>query len=382
MKKRSILLVALLLSVLLSACGKKEADSVTEKLAPYAKDGYITSDEVDIRAIAVQYMYDMANIEWTATTLIDYTENGFSRLIYEPGQKYLGMVYNNNQTGLEVFETVLDEEGNYIGESTSFNSSPGNSCATSIEHAWQTVSASVEYHYSMDMMPWYEETSVVAVGDIDWSLYDGKNTTNSILKKTDKNVVYEAYAAALPGDAFMRYQNTGGHALMVTLEPKVVRDSQGNVDPNKSYVYLTDQNCVINTKREYPSSWKVDNEVTFAQAYLDGYLPVSTIELQEGKAPFPTFDVNGAPTAEDLAKGNLKGSVRCNYCLMTIKAEVTSGDEVVRSVTVHPYARNFGFKTIKMDLGIADLPEGDYCLTIEATIGFGTEPLLEVEFTK
>lgn len=360
----------------------KDLEEDRQELSTDDGQKYITSEEVDLRQMVVQYMYDMANIEWTAGMLIDYSEQADPSLVYQPGQKYLGMVYNNNQTGLEMFQSVLDESNTYMSENTSWNESPGNSCATSIKHAWQQVSASVEFSYSMDMLPYYEDTGVIAVGDINWDEYDGKNTLISVLNRNEREVLMEAYALVLPGDALVRYLDTGGHALMVTKEPTIVRDADGKIDPAQSYVYLTDQNNRLHTRREYPSSWEVDRPVTFENACLEGYLPVTTAELRDGKAPVPKFEVSSTPTADDLSQGNLKGSVKCNYCINTITAEVISDGETVASVETYPYSRNFGFKTIKKDLNLDELSAGNYCLVIVAEIGLGTETLVEIEFTK
>lgn len=341
---------------------------------------FITSDEVDLRQMVVDYMYAMANIQWTAGVTIDYSSYS-SSLVYESGKTYLGMVYNNNRNGFEAFLDLMDENNQHTGTITGWSSAVGNSCATCIEHAWQLVSPGVEYEYSIDMMPYYENTGVIAVGDIDWSCYDGKNT-NSIIRGNERSVVLEAYAMAMPGDSMVRYQNTGGHALMVTKEPTVVRNADGSINLVNSYMYLTDQNNRLHNRREYPSSWEVDRKVSFANALQDGYLPVTVPELRDGKAPVPTFEVSNPPTAEDLAAGIVRGSVRSNYCLNTVRIEVRSGDTVVASAKAHPYERNFGFKNLGNQLGIANLPTGEYTLVITAEVGLATQTLIETNFSK
>lgn len=380
MKKILIFLTIAIMSLFLVACGEKKTEENGNK--EENNQQYITSEEVDLRQMVVQYMYDMAKLQWTASQTLNYSAQGSPSLIYEQGKTYLGMVYNNNATGLENFKRYLDASGTLVAESDSWNESPGNSCATSIEHAWQLVCASVEYQYSVDMLPYYEETGVLAVGDIDWSQYDGGNTTISVLNKNDRETVYEAYALGLPGDAMVRYLNTGGHALMITKEPTIVRNDDGTINPEQSYVYLTDQNNLLNTLREYPSSWKVDHPISFMAAYMDGYLPVTAKELQEGKAPVPTFEMGTKVKAEDLAKGFLKGSVKSNYCIHEVHAELLSNGEVIASAADYPYTRNYGFKNLRKDLGISDLAAGTYTLKIDVKVGLAEKTIVEVEFTK
>lgn len=373
MKKLSILLCAVLLFSCFTGC-TPTSDEPTEP-----ERLFITSDEVDLRQMVVDYMYAMANVQWTAGITIDYSSYS-SSLVYESGKTYLGMVYNNNQNGFEAFMDLLDENNCHTGTITGWSSAVGNSCATSIEHAWQLVSATVDYGYSQDMMPYYKHTGVVPVGDIDWSCYNGTNT-NSIIGQHDRQTIFEAYAQMLPGDALMRYQNNGGHALMLTKAPTVVRNEDGTINMAQSYLYLTDQNNRLHNRREYPSSWEVDRPMTFSNALQDGYLPVTVAELRDGIAPVPTFTVT-APTAENLAAGNVKGNVRSNYCLNTLRMELRSGETLVATAVSHPYERSCGFSDLGKDLKIADLPAGQYTLTIIAEVGLATQTIVETTFTK
>ncbi|MBQ8579146.1 MAG: hypothetical protein IJ448_00440 [Oscillospiraceae bacterium] len=333
-----------------------------------------------LRQIAVDYMYKMAKVVWTSNQRIDYSFNNES-LIYEAGKTYVGMIYNNCRNGLEAFREALDEKGVYQLEDIGWDTAPGNSCATSIRHAWQMISPDVEYQYSIDMMPYYKDTGVQPIGDIDWTLYDGKNTTNSIVKNTDKNVILEAYALAQPADGFMRYLDTGGHALMVTLPPVVVRNADGTIDPEASFVFLTDQNNKMNTFRDYPSSWKVDRQVSFEKAYTDGWLPVTVKELQEGNAPAPVFEISGQPTAAALAAGHgLAALVKSNYCIMTLRAELRREGQLLQEAQLHPYKREVSLENLAISL--KDLPAGAYQLSVSARVGLGGAELFNVDFSR
>lgn len=375
-KRISFVLAVALLLCCVAGCDSKAVTNPAEQ-------GTLTisGEGVNTRQLAVDYMKAMANIKWTAGIDMDYSTLGAANLIYESGKTYLGMVYNNNKTGLEDFMSILDEDNNYIGTVHSWNSSPGNSCATSVEHAWQQSSPSVEFSYSINMMPYYKETGVLPIGDIDWSLYNEKNTY-SIIDNTDKSVIFEAYALSLPGDGFIRYLDTDGHAMMVTKEPVIVRNADGSINPDKSCVYLTDQNSRLTFAREYPSSWEVDAEFTFNKALAGGYLPVTNAEFQSGVAPDATFDVSNYPKAEELAKGIINGNVKCNYCINVIRMELLSGDEVVASSVSYPYARTVGYKEMGKELGLKDLASGKYTLKMTAEIGFGSITLVNVAFEK
>ena len=341
---------------------------------------FITNDEVDLRQMVVDYMLAMANIKWTAGLTIDYSFSSKS-LVYESGKTYLGMVYNATYTGYEKFLSILDENNNHIGTDTNWQTSPGNSCSTTIEHAWQLVSPTVEYGSCYNMLPYYESNGVVAIGDIDWSLYDGEDT-NSVFKNTERKVLLEAYALMQPGDALVRFINNAGHALMVTKAPEVVRNPDGSVNLVNSYLYLTEQNNLINNTREYPSSWKVNMKVSFSQVLMDKYLPVTVAELRDGASPIPTFQVTEAPKAEDLAGGTVAGTVESNYCFNTVRIEIRSGDQVVASAQDHTYKRSFDLGSLSEALNIAQLPAGQYTLAVIAEVGLATKTLVEVNFSK
>ena len=359
-----------------------------EEIATHAipKGGVSPKSLEELRRIAIDYMKAMANVVWTAGSRIDYSFNNES-LIYEPGQSYVGMIYNNCRNGLENFCEALNEDGVYRLEDVGWDTAPGNSCATSIRHAWQMICPDVEYQYSVDMMPWYPETHVQPVGDIDWSLYDGSNTAESILPNTDKQVILEAYAQAQPADGFMRYLgNKGGHALMVTLPPVVVRNADGTINAEESFVYLTDQNNKMNTFRQFPSTWKVDRQVSFEKAYADGWLPVTLKELRTGNAPAALFEVLRQPTAGALATGQFADTtVRCNYCLVTVQMDLRADNaegSLLASAQLHPYKREISLQPLAQRLDLAALSVGTYHLSVRARVGLGEATLFEEVFTK
>ena len=343
---------------------------------------YITGDDVDLRQMVVEYMYAMANIRWTAGQELDYSKYGAKNLIYEAGSTYLGMVYNNNATGLEKFQSILDENGLNIDSETRWDSAAGNSCATSIRHAWQQISTTAGFRYSADMMPCFRYSGVVAIGDIDWSCYD-RTHTKTVIEGNSRDVILEAYALTLPGDALVRHMgDAGGHALMITKAPTVVRNADGSINLVNSYLYLTDQNNNLNNKREYPSSWTVDAKVSFSSALQEGYLPVTVAELRDSKTEIPRFELEDAPTAQEVALGNVGGTVISNYCLNTIRLEIRSGDSVVACAAAYPYAASFSLTELGQLLKITDLSSGEYTLGVIAEVGLATQTLLELSFSR
>ncbi len=408
MKKLLILFFSSLLIVLLCACSEgetnvpNEGDNAADTTSAPASEtpenqtpettakkdtgSSLTAEGKDLRQMAVQYMYDMANVKWTATVLIDYSSKARESLVYKPGETYLGMIYNNCKTGLESFKSVLDADSKYTSELSNWFEAPGNSCSTSIDHAWQTVSPTVNYGYTVDMMPFYPKSGVVGIGSIDWSGYNEKSTATSVFKTNDKDTILEAYALMKPGDALMRHLEDGGHALMVTKEPKIFRNNQGIIMPERSFLYLTDQNNLLNGKREFKSSWTVDAETSFADVYKETYLPVTVAELRDGKTEEPTFKVANKPTKKGLeGAGTIRGDITSNYNIRTFEIAIrkdSADGEAALFVSSNPYAKEVSLKDFADKLSVKDLPAGNYVLTADVTIGFGTERLIEVAFEK
>lgn len=362
------------------------ADSFSGSCTPFPNpddpdNNYI--DDLDLRKIVVDYMHAMANVEWRAGITLDYSSYN-SRLVYNKGQKYMGMIYNNAKVDLGAFNEQLSEGDVYNGETDWFKA-PGNSCSTSIEHAWQLISPTVDYAYTINMMPYYEKTGVTAVGDIDWSVYDEKNT-NSIIKGNDNEVIFEAYALVKPGDAVVRHFEEGGHALMATGETVISRRQDGKIITSRSYMILTEQNNLLNNKRKLPSSWSVDEQYTFEKLLSEGYLPVSIKELQEGITENATFSISN-PSGQKTFQttGELRGDIESNYSIKTIKITLRSGSangDIIKEKTVHPYSKTFSLKTVSDEFAIKDIASGNYYISVSTEAGLETREVFALSFAK
>lgn len=405
--KKTMLLTAFVLAVfLLFSCGgsptetgvqETETESETapvagpteteESQAPETdapEIEYLT--DVDLRAKAVEYMHRMANVEWT---LADDTTLDFSaispKLVYTPG-KYLGFIYNHESSCVEDFEDII-AAGPYSNPGARAGDTPGNTCSTSILAAWQTVSPNVDYYYTIDMMPGVRENGVIPVGNVPWDKYDGSasvkgNTQNSVLGAMKVSDAFEAYALARPGDAFMRQLEKGGHALMVTGETTVVRKSDGTINPDRSYVILTDQNSVINTKRDLPSSWGYDVKRSFASVYSDGYLPVTLPELVENRTEKPYFRLKDGYDLSALQYGRISCKIVSNYNINDVFITVSKDGADVLSTSIHPHKKNTSVSFAVRNLGIDKLDAGTYRLTVKASTPLASETVLEADFTK
>lgn len=334
----------------------------------------------------------MANIQWTAGATLDYSNQsgGSSSLKYVKGTTYKGMPYNNAQSSYELFkDTVVN--GTYSPSSTSWDSAPGNSCAISIRHAWQSIGPAVRFDSSKDLNP-VLGTGVLKVGDINWSSYTLANpsTQSVIYAHSDPYVIINAYALVGKGDAFVTFTNGHGHSFMVVSNSPVY--SGGQIDYSKSKITVLEQNNYLSTSSDgYSTSWRTLT-VDYYYLYEKNHLPVTCQALQDDKAEVTENTVTGASTSTDLVTCYLKGNLTSNYFLKQVTAEVTNaGGKVVASAKDYPAsynatvaAKRYSFADLAPELNLASVPAGDYTLTIKVKAGYnsGVSVVYEMDFTK
>jgi len=361
-----------------------ETTAAEETTAP-APTSLIPKD-FDMRKTVSDYMRKMGLVEWTAKDTADYSSEWdiTKGLIYEAGKTYRGMPYANQQCGFEIFEAHLDENNVYVG-STVFDDCYGNTCTTSIKNAWYLVSNTINFRYAIDMFPYPDkDTGVLPLGDIPWGEYDGKNTSKSVLKKTDKTTVFEAYSQLQLGDAIVYYHDNNGHGRMVTGEVKTARNADGTINGDRSYVIITDQTShfIKNSDSPLPTHWNVDRKFSFADLYSDGYLPVTIRELKEGKAEEPEFKMLNKPIAKTFeGTKTFRGTVNSNYKLILATVSITDGNgNTVFTHTATPEGMNYDLTELNSLFDLKTLTEGSYTFSVKAAIGFGEFEVYSLNF--
>jgi len=395
MKKHLSLLLSTLLILLLTACSstptdmseesESTADAVSESaIVPTDPEPPAMTEEEILRKTVVDYMNKMGTVEWSPEKTMDFSKNHSETLIYKAGQTYRGMPYTNYRGGYEIFANELDKKGVYSGP-VGYQKTYGNTCATSIKNAWLLVSNSIDFEYSIDMMPCHEGSGVLAIGDIPWDRYDGKNTTNSIVKRCKPEALYEAYAQMKPGDAIVRYLDTAGHAMMVTGEVTLFYKADGSLYPDRCTVIFTDQTGSFTSAKEGEphSTWNIDRERTFSYLYAEGYLPVTIQELQTGKTDEPTLYLAGEPTAETLSKNRaFRGAVNSNFKMTSVTSTLTDKNgKVLFEYTAFPEGKVFNLSKLNDLFSLKTMIPGSYTFTVKATVGLGEFEVFTVNFT-
>lgn len=338
--------------------------------------------DADLRRIVVEYVLDMASVEWKPESRIDLTDID-PGLVYKENETYFGMSYNwNNVSDFETFsDCVSDGIFNYDDGVL-----PGCTSSNAILKAWRLVAPGCNFSYTKDMMPVVFDNGVVPVGNVPWEKYDGTrskngNTVESVLNAVPKEQIYDAYSKTAPGDAFLIQTEGSGMAYMVTSETSVVRNDAGEIDPVSSKVYLTTQSRLFNDERSHPSNWSVNREYTFEEIYSLGLLPIKVPELDGGIAPEPYFTYIPQRDVSCVITSPIPGRIESNYEIKTFTVTLTRDEdgEVVKSFTLHPNEMSVDLEKATIEFGLFVLPSGEYTVEAECSNVLLTQTVLRAK---
>ena len=313
----------------------------------------LTEKQKETRMKVVRYMEQMANLEWTPSVDIFYDdfgnmtsvqarELGFTgtpyysnyRTKYEfkAGTVYHGLPYTHQFGNYEKMAQYVDKNGVFrvedlpddFGTKTENMSEwngwmgwdcyAGTDCSGSVYSAWSQVST-VYFDSTGGEMP--GKNGCLAVGEYE---SNGLTKPSAVIAANDPQVMCEAYAKLLPGDAVVH----DGHTRLVASSAVVVRNPDGTIDPEASYVLIHDIQRSIRDFVEYDGTvhtntqWRLNQKNTFATLLTGsgGDIPLTNKVLQSGEAPEPTI------TFKNL--GVNSGTVSSNgYRLLSFHAVVT-----------------------------------------------------------
>ena len=301
---RKALSVILLLSVLfcLSACGLPTEESTETKDAlianPLVKDRLnripVASGEMSVqqlRRICVDFMRLQLSFPWTPNTAFTYQNKNKSITI--PVDKVIGgMPYISQSKGsIYNFLHFYDEEdGTFDAAFAMSLKQPymkviANQCSGSAYWAWARVSNRVRYMRTSDMLG---VNGCIPVGDyyIDPKIqnFNTENVaTKDICEANGRQVMFASYAKLQMADGVVHF-NSGGHVMMVALDPTVVFNGDGTIDGEKSYLTLLEQTSAFTEDTQHngkPISIQggIHFTYTFEKLFTSGYLPFTIPEF-------------------------------------------------------------------------------------------------------
>ncbi|MBE6643153.1 MAG: hypothetical protein E7615_05820 [Ruminococcaceae bacterium] len=408
MKKIIFALLSVLLCIYLASCGSEESGNKNEtpestaaeiQNDPTLPEGvdpedyfkFVTFDlpEGSLREVAVNYMYEQANIEWKPSKTFTYGNKyehwGFE-LTYKAGTVYHGLPYTNLSCSIGEFQKFLDEHnGTFYATSTDGYEVMGAHCNSSICHSFQQFTP-VVCMTSNQYMPSYKDEFVGKICG-NYTVPDGVQLTQHIIEANTPDIMYEAYAQADMGDVIMTKDDVRGvtHDRMVAKKAFVTRGANGKINPNRSYLVTVEQTDTFDETRKdgVNTTWWVDHQYTFTQLYASNYIPVTfeIFETNEGVLPYLTLDKE--PNASAVSKGVIDGTVTSNYPVRYVHISLYDGENnlVSRQVQQNNYDV-FKVSLKKHSVKLFDgVSAGNYTLVIDAGICRGDAELYRTEFT-
>ncbi|MBR2309135.1 MAG: hypothetical protein IKA47_01195 [Oscillospiraceae bacterium] len=311
------------------------------------KNKNMTTDE--LRQLCADFFRFAKRMPWICDHDVDFIRNASgTQDRMEEGRIYGGLPYIGLATGNPYrLLDYMDENGvvniaGVIGKKK-FNKvyernlwrNFGNQCANGCYVGWGRVINSADYSGTPTMQVC---RGFLRVGpykyDDSLSVYKKEYNTVAICKENGEQTMFESYAAMQLADGLVNF-TTAGHVIMCTIVPEVVRNADGTIDGQKSFLHITEQaqtwqNHLNEDGFVYQMKPSVDDKRTFNQLLAGGYLPFTFAEFQ-GTHPIEDtwckLSVEGdAITARDLFKSHITS----NYGIYDAYATVTddAGKEV------------------------------------------------------
>ena len=292
------------------------------------------------------------------------------------GSIYRMMDYMTEETG------VLD-----IKRAAKVSTLFGNQCANGAYWAWGRVINSMEG--SSSTLNMIVANGYLRIGpytyDDNRGPFTEDNNTVSICKANGEQIMFQSYALMQPADGFVQW-TTAGHVMMCSVAPHVEYKDNGEIDGEKSYLYIIDQHQgwaeATNASGDtYLTKNYVDRKMTFAKLFKDSYLPFTFAEFL-GTDPVEETVCTFSHTGSTITTKELfAGTVTANYGISDIYAVVkdASGKEVYRHAV-----RSKNGNTNELDMvrnsdnidkwGTLDVSNGEFTVEVIAQLSTGERP--------
>ena len=314
--------------------------------AVWRDNGYHQPLSENIQALrdkVVKAMYDLGTVEWYVKEDVVHSctcQLSACHGVYNHLYVNYGVPYNHKSSSLARFLYCQEQDTkmmkDWFYEVPSFDGYDiyiGTDCSASVQQAWWTVSNSVNAWNTQYMMP-AEGMGTVPVGDYtcDFKLTGTPLLTQKYLDATDEQVMYESYAQMRKGDAYVYLIKEGGHTRMAAEDAVVVRNMDGTINPDYSYVICHEQGMpTMSSEERFYSSWRINYKYTFANLYFDTAVPMTCEELLTGEMEPVEAKLEGGC---DGYTGMITGTVETNYQLDCVQLKIT--DSEGNAVLDHP----------------------------------------------
>ena len=334
------------------------------------------------RELVVKYIRDLATVKWAPKKtfhLFGKYEAWNYSLTYKIGKTYYGLPFLVGSRGTkEQFENSI-ENGFYIGGTTN-SDCIGNACYDAVYVSLIQVCPSITFKSTEDMLP-SNNTGLAAVGDWDYSA--SAHDTPRIIKRNSIQTMAKAYAQLEIGDVVLKHvvAQDAGHARIVSLPPVVTYKDDGSIDLNKSFITTIEQTNAWDDQVTINTTWWVDHKYSFAELYKTNFVPLTPIDYNISSKPY----INALEIVTDdefSLSGKLSGTLSSNHYIIQIIAKITDKDgNELYSEKYYPTVKKVFLEDLDFSPNLSDFNEGEYNLTIDASLALGTKTVADINFS-
>jgi len=234
------------------------------------------------------------------------------------GLPYIGVASGNIYRLLGYMDPVTGAVD--MSEATKNPKLFGNQCSIGAYWGWARVINSADYAWTQNMV---QSNGFLRIGPYTYddavftSFNDKDRTTIDVCLKNGKQKMFESYALLQPGDGLV-YYTTAGHVIMCSVKAEVVRDANGEIDGDKSHIYIIDQGqswvSMTNASGDsFKAKGSVDAKKSFNSLYNGYYLPFTFAEFL-GTDPVEETECTFSHTEKDITVKQLtQAEVNANY---------------------------------------------------------------------
>ncbi len=349
------------------------------KVVGYSQSGYQKPDYIKTKVInvdkvrenVVKRMYDMATVKWTPAiefydTFVRERPKGVKpRATFKPGSMYYGLPYTQrNRATVEKFSSEI--KNNVLSEPKNIKEIWGADCVAAVDYALSKYIPLPVMNLTPDFI--WDRNKFTLLGNL--KIEGTENSSEALKKHYTEQEIYEAYAQLQKGDVLSTHYQKGAHTRMVSGSTHVSRNGDGLIDPQDSYIIIsetssaladtTDKNNyggLINEedyvvsfepKKEYTdikelkelagknTNFRINKKITFKQAYSRCYVPLTLNAYLTTSVEEPYARIINPNTVEDIKNG-FKGTVYSNYTILSLTFNINNiGTGESKSFVVYP----------------------------------------------
>ena len=324
---------------------QKKYPEVTDKLSwekinalPKATENMT---EEELRNVVLAYFELAQTFAWTPDKGYQYIITTNDKSVTLPSkQVYGGMPYVTNGLGnLYRWMDWYDEETGVMRLSeTSSPKQIGNQCSYGTFWAWSRVCNTLKYFYTSSMT---EMNGCIPVGPYKYDLTKAKfskdDQTGDVCTANGDQIMFQSYAALKPADGLVHY-STAGHVIMCSSVPVVVKNGDGTINGEESYITYMDQGqrwheMEQSNGAKYRVQGGVHVKSTFNSLLKSGYLPftikefLGTDPVEKAEAKLG-IEIGETVTANDLKNAPLTTNYPISHVIVTV--EDADGKEIYK----------------------------------------------------